>query len=268
MSKNDFHLKIAGPDVSPRSVDVDDLAEVIRSYRGALSSLAGSLSQLQKVEPEEITLGLVGVSGEEPDTDVLTLHGSDQCVVSARVLNTILADSKEQSLPSRTRQFLRRLWKATYNSGWDSCQFIGNGSGIGTATISREKELIPDHTVFRGMTVLYGQCTRVGGVAKRTARIKLVNGDFITVRLRTFSLAKQIGERLYQTIGLKGEATWSHGDNKLIEFMADSLTDFTDRNADNNRRTTMEAFKALAQAAGKRWEGVNPEEFVQEQRRD
>lgn len=266
MSKNDFFLKIKGPDVSPRSVDVDDLAEVIRSYRGALSSLVGATGPNRT--SEDVTLGLIGVSGDTENADVLTLYGSDECVDCAAVLNAVLTKSLEEKLPDVTRKHLRRLWKATYNNGWDSCEFIGNGSGIGTASIQRERELIPDKTVFRGMTVLYGECTRVGGVSKRTARIKLANGDFITVRLRTASLAKEIGKRLYQTIGLKGEATWNQGDNAMVEFMADALTGYTDRDVSGQRRTTVEAFKALAAAAGRRWEGVDPEEFVREQRRD
>ena len=45
-------------------------------------------------------------------------------------------------------------------------------------------------------------------------------------------------------------------------------TEYTDRDTPDHRRTTIEAFEALAAAAGKRWDGVDPEEFVREQRRD
>ena len=91
----------------------------------------------------------------------------------------------------------------------------------------------------------------------------------ITIRLKTQDLAKRLGERLYQTVGLRGEAIWSSGEKRTLEkFRADELTNYTDRDTPDRKRSIVESFEALAKAAGNRWDNVDPDEYIAEQRRD
>jgi hypothetical protein len=263
MAANEFLLQIVGQDVSPQSVDLDDLTVVIRGFIGALTSIAGAANN------DIILLALIDVSGRQLGRDILTLTGSEKSLDSARQLIRSLNAEKQDAIPSGARNNLREIWKTVFRNGWDACEFSGNGSNIGSASIARDKELFPEVGTFRGDTVLYGECVRAGGEGRRTATLKLLNGERLTVRLRTKELAKELGHRLYQTVGLQGEAIWQTANNQIVEFRADALTEYTDRDEGaTTPRTTTQAFRDLSEAAGNRWENVDPEEFVKEQRRD
>lgn len=122
-------------------------------------------------------------------------------------------------------------------------------------------------SVFRGLTVIYGTCIRAGGDCHESAQIKLLDGKHITIRLKSEDLAKEMGKRLYQVVGLYGEATWDSRSQEMTEFRADHLTEYSDRNSDGSERTFVQSLEALARAAGNRCDNIDPDAFVQEQRR-
>ena len=265
MADNEFLLRIIGDTVSLRSVDVDDLTTLIRGFRGALASVAQSDGK-----EDDVGLYLVGLAEERSkNSETLTLAGSPGSLTYATKLVSALSSGQSLLLPERSKKYLRSVWETIFSNGWDVCEFEGNGSHIGHAAISRERELFPSPLTLRGVTVLYGKCVRAGGESKRTAQLRLLDDSLITIRLKTQDLAKRLGERLYQTVGLRGEAIWSAGEKRMLEkFRADELTNYTDRDTPERKRSIVESFEALAKAAGTRWDNVDPDEFIAEQRRD
>lgn len=261
MADNEFILKIDGPDVSPRTVDIGDLADVLKAVRGAVVAIAASVD---KAEPN-VSFSLVNIGD---GSDELTLHCSPLIVRSARILTKALSTGRVASLPPASHSHLRALWKVTFDNGWDSCSFIGNGSAIGRGDVLSSVELFPDAALYRGYTTLYGRCYRSGGEKYKTAQLRLLDGSSITIQLKTQDLAEAIGKRHFQTVGLSGEAEWSVDGNKLVSFRAECLTEYSDRESDGKESTVIQSLEALAQAAGNRWDNVDPEEFVREQRRD
>ena len=264
MAANEFQLQIVGQDVTPQSVVVDDLTEVVRALSGALDAIASD----SKANEDDVLLALVGVEGA-PGRDKLTLFASRESLESARRLVRSLNAAKQESLPHKARSCLRKIWHVIYRNGWDACEFSSNGSDIGNARITRDNELFPEIGTFRGDTVIYGEVIRAGGEGRRTAKIRLLDGSWLTASLKTKELAQQLGERLYQTVGLKGEAIWQLEKKELQQFRADVLTEYTDRDdGASSPRSITQAFNDLSEAAGNRWDHVDPEEFVREQRRD
>jgi len=83
-------------------------------------------------------------------------------------------------------------------------------------------DAIPVRPRVRGETVIYGKVERVGGVEPKV-RLRLADGDGLSCRLSE-ALARQLGGRLYEEVGLKGTATWDAGDYALLYFHADELT--------------------------------------------
>lgn len=261
MAANEFQLKIIGADVTPATVDIGDLAEVLAAVRGAVVAIAENAGK----DESEVELGLVGIA---EGSNLLTLVGSPVSLRSTQELTTALASGTVDTLPKKSHPHLRKLWKLTFDNGWDECCFEGNGSHIGSGAIQSSVELFPDKTQYRGCTTLYGECLKAGGETKRSALLRLLDGSRITVRLKTKELAQALGQRLYQTVGLSGEGFWTVSENKLVAFRADSLASYTDRDCKDNQRTVLQALSALARAAGNRWENVDPDEFVHEQRRE
>lgn len=263
MATNEFLLRIIGDKVSLHSVDVEELFSLIRGFRGALAAYAAS-----DRKEDDVFLALVGLSDSTNNTDTLTLAGSPESLNYATKLVAALSSNRLDWIPERSRQHLKNVWDTIFSNGWDACEFEGNGSHIGHAVIRSERELFPAPLTLRGGTVLYGSCIRAGGESRRTAQLRLLDGSLITIRLKTQDLAKRLGERLYQTVGLRGEAIWSGPNRELAKFRADELTPYTDRDTPEHKRSIVESFEALAKAAGNRWDNVDPDEFIAEQRRD
>lgn len=79
---------------------------------------------------------------------------------------------------------------------------------------------------MRGTTSLYGMVIRVGGEEPPRARLRLLNGRTITCELahrKSWALAQILGARLYQVVGVRGEAVTSVADRSLISFRIDRL---------------------------------------------
>ncbi len=257
MGERQFELRIKGDGVSPETVDVGDLLDVIAGLRDALAETAG---------PDKDTgLFLIGI---EEGSDKL-LFEADQPMLEATKRITYALNSHDFSnVPVAAHRHLRQMWKAVFDNGWDSCEFNGNGSGIGNASIKLSNELFPEQKTIRGRTTVYGRCQRVGGEQKKSATIKLLDGTNKSVRLKSKELALQLGKRLYQTIGLEGEGIWNATTLELQEFRADTLSPFRDRSESGEQYTVNDSLKVLSEAAGNRWDNVNADEFVEELRRD
>lgn len=255
MPANTFQLKIEGPDVTPESVDIVDLVKVLLALRNAVEVISKS----DQGECGDVVLCLIGIA---EGSDLLTLSGSPIALRSTSRLTVAIANNRFETLPYASHQHLRAIWKATFDNGWTACRFLANGSQITPTEITEDRELFPDKKLFRGRTTVFGECVRVGGDGRKSATLKLLNGEKKTIRLKSKELAIELGHRLFQTVGLNGEAFWSIDGHQLEDFRADELTPFQDRDADVKERTIRQSIEALANAAGNRWDNVDPDEFV------
>ncbi len=246
-----------GDDVSPETVDVGDLLNVLSGLRGALAETAGSDS--------DTGLYLIGIA---EGSDSLLFEADQPMLDAATSITTALNQHDFSNVPLAAHRHLRKMWKAVFDNGWDFCELNGNGSGIGSAAITRSIELFPEQKTVFGRTTVFGVCQRVGGEQKKSATIKMINGVSKTVTLKTKELALQLGKRLYQTIGLEGEGIWNAATLELQEFRADTLSPFRDRSESGEHYTVSNSLKVLSEAAGTRWDNVNADEYVEGLRRD
>ncbi len=257
MGERQFELRIKGDDVSPETVDVGDLLAVLAGLRGALAETAGPNC--------DTGLFLIGI---EEGSDAL-LFEADRPMLDAGIRITNALNSADFSnVPLAAHRHLRLIWKTVFDNGWDSCEFTGNGSGIGRASITCSNELFPEQMTVRGRTTVYGVCQRVGGERKKSATLKMLNGVSKSVTLKTKELALQLGKRLYQTIGLEGEGIWNATTLELQDFRADTLSPFRDRSESGEQYTVNDSLKVLSDAAGTRWNNVDADKYVEELRRD
>jgi hypothetical protein len=80
--------------------------------------------------------------------------------------------------------------------------------------------------LLKGTTTLYGRLRRVGGDHPPRALLDLVTGESISCRVTNSRLAKQLAQRLYERIGVRGVAQWDARDMSLYEFRIESLLDY------------------------------------------
>lgn len=249
----EFGLDIQGENVSPSTVTVRDLFDVLKNLEEAIAITARETGARPD---DDLNLSLVSVSD---GSDELTLAVSDRMFRAAERVTNSLATGDYDRIPMRARPALWRLWKKAESTSW-AFRFRPDGNGIASAEISPTFELFRPAEVS-GRTVLYGKLDRFGGENRPTAGLILFSGEKVTVGLKDRDFAKQLEGYLFETIGLEGEAKWNTERWELSDFRADRLLEYT-------HVGVKEAFDVLAQAAGNRWDDIDPEEYVRTSRSD
>lgn len=77
-------------------------------------------------------------------------------------------------------------------------------------------------------TILYGVLIRIGGYTRPRAYMQFLDGQKLSVSIANRTLAIAMAARLYQSIGVRGVATYDKRDRKLISFHVQELLPYRD----------------------------------------
>ncbi len=72
-------------------------------------------------------------------------------------------------------------------------------------------------------------------------------------------LVKELGDRVYETVALEGEAVWDPETWELVDFRATRVLPYKPNDL-------LAAFRELAAATGGAWDGVDAAEYVRKAR--
>ena len=247
-----LQFTILGENVGPETVDILDLAELLREYRSALAETVRDAG----VPSEEIHVSVVSLrKGNSLVADVVadekTYRNSGRLI---QAVNT----GDPSGLPRRARLSLVRMGRKGKTRAWD----FGLGRDSESAIIRHDKEVF-ERAVIRGGTSLLVYIIRAGGEPKRTAKIRLPDNEEFTADVASRRTAEQLGNLLYQTVEVRGEARWTADDMKLIGFRIDRVGDYIERDSD-----PVGALNKLAEASHGFWNTVDPDEYIRELRGD
>ncbi len=142
------------------------------------------------------------------------------------------------------------------------------GDSTPLATLRHDVKPQFEEAGYLGLTTIFGICIRAGGDHRASAELKLFNERVIKVRLKSRSLAVEVGKRLYKTIGLEGEAEWSLDSNEILKFTATKLTPYNECRADGTEVTVLDAIRSLSEVSRPRWDNIDPEQFVRDLREE
>lgn len=260
---HEFVFEIEGENVSPQTVGLRNLLEILANFEAAVAVTAKSHALAGEAEAE---LHLVSVGD---GSDRLTFAATERAYRAASTITRAIATDDFESVPLVAHESLRRLSKCSRSTGWTfRLSTRRNGHAAGTRTLPEviEAAITPDKelmlpTEVTGATTLLARVDRVGGESSPTASVYLERGEKLTVELRDKVMAQSLGDRLFQVVSLDGIATWNYETWSIKRFVVQRIGEFEDTSA-------KEAFRALSEAAGNRWESVDPMEFVAELRRE
>lgn len=251
MSENqnihEFELTIEGEGVSPSTVGVHELVDVLASLAAVVSITAKS--QFQDVQPES-ELHLVKISEGSVG---LTFAATERMYQAAKVVTRAIAEDRFDKVPLSAHDALRKLSRRAKSFG--RCYRVSSKSnGMVEAAITPDKELLLP-TEVSGKTTLLAKIDRVGGENSPTAWVILERGEKLTVELKNKAMALALKEYLFKVVALEGDAVWNFESWEIKRFVVDRIGEFQDT-------PIREAFHLLSEAAGNRWENVDPEKFV------
>lgn len=98
-----------------------------------------------------------------------------------------------------------------------------------------------DDNVVRETTIFYGVLIRIGGYARPRAYIQFLDGQKLSCSVASRTLAIQLAARLYQSIGVRGTATYDEESKTLSSFHIEELLAYRDAS---------DAFKGLVEIVG------------------
>ncbi len=245
-----FRLVINGEGVTPATVPLEDLADILRALREAVLHAAVDAGESKS----RVFLSLTKI---EEGSDTLTITESQEASVgSGRILAAI--HSRDLSgIPARSRQSIRKIWSKAQRRDWT----IALNNGNQPAIIDPKNEF-PTPRFMRGNTTLCAEILRIGGTRPR-ALLKLPDGTKRTFPIVSKAVAETLSPKLYRVVSLNGEAAWAVGTWKIAEFKIMSAGEFDERRAD-----PVAAFDRMRQIAGGRWNKIDPDEYVRDQRSD
>ena len=247
--RRQFDIELHGPNVSPETVDVRNLCALISQFETALRA---ALPLDNAVTHSQALLSLVAVS---PGSDRLTFVPSPAGFAALSIIGAAVAAADFSELPLPAHDACAVVSKTVVAHDWT---LRITGAKIGQKQpieISKHRPVPtpPPPTIAEGNTTLYGILIRVGGDSPR-ATLKPAAGNPITVDL-THDQAKDLGRRLYEEVGLHGDARWNGDTHQLDSFTVRRVLTY-------EKTDILAAFQELAEAAEGRWDGIDAAKVV------
>jgi hypothetical protein len=139
-----------------------------------------------------------------------------------------------------------------------------NAFYVAPAVISYEYPVPkPTHVLTTsGSTTVWGNLIKVGGDHEPKAVIRLRNERLFTVKI-TRDIINEIQDQklIYKDLGFKGVATWRIENWAMESFRATSIVGYRPDAAN-----PVDSFRELSEASKRRWETIDPSEFVKQLR--
>jgi len=248
-----FKIRFAGGDVHPDTVPAHELAELLIATEQALTSVVAQ--ENPDVDTSELIVGLVNVKDESLGLEFATSRPALFERAFDRV--TVAVSSRRfDELPSRAIVGIQTI--ASFNHRRRCQAQIWDARRQSTAPVAVMDEdfasSIPERPKLRGETVLFGLVERVGGVEPKV-RLRISDKESISCHISE-ELAKRVGNRLYDEVGLRGQATWDGADFELLYFHAEELLSY-------RAGSLTQAFRALTEAVGGAYDSIGDvDEFV------
>jgi hypothetical protein len=252
MNASELELRIRGPELSPDTMRAGDLAKILMHLEAAV--VAAADLRTEDGEPEPVILGLRTVR----EGSAVFAFAVSPAVWDAwaGVLQTLARDGHAR-LKRTTQARLAELSKLFVTRGWTG-EFTGPGVPRVEVSASRPiPEPLP--ATITGRTTLTGTCVVVGGVEPRVQIKPTGGGKMVSVRA-TNDVVRELAQRLYGTVVLDGDATWDTDTGELLRFRLLSVLPTPKPGG------AVAAFRALREAYGAAWDGVDADEYVRRMR--
>jgi len=254
---NTFELKLEGKNLVPSELSVHELTDLLLAVERAVVKTAIHLQE--GLDEEQAVVSLVSIAAGS--TSLRFASALPATTTAFARIGQAISSRVYTDLPSHTIEALREI----YDYSLERQAVIGfysheNSHSTLLAEIRSDVDLnLPLINVVRGNTVVYGRLTRIGGNPPK-ARITQLNGEAISCFVSE-QLAKRIGNRLYEVIGLAGDAKWDADDYSLLNFKASEITPYEET-------PVKQAVKELRESAGLAWQDVKDVNgFIDELRR-
>jgi hypothetical protein len=248
----EFQLRFYGEGVSPTSIPVHELSEVLN----ALDSTIRSIVIDSDAHAEGMSLFLVQVTDESLGLRVVSNYAAKAALafslVSSAVQSQVYSGIPEKSI-TEFEKIIRFTQKHNCNGEING---FTNGTKTTLATITPETEIKREAEIkISGKTSIFAYVQWAGG---KTPRIHLMLPDerYLSCKAER-ELIKKL--RIYDWYSFDGDAEWDAVNDKLVSF---KVSDVTHR----DNPSSLKAFDQISQQFHHVFGDQSPEEFFNDMR--
>ena len=220
-----IEVHLAGADLLPSKINARDVGKLITAVEAMIAPLVVRENPALGLSEKEVIVGLAGVREGSYVLEFATPY--EQPVMRAfQDIATALNEQIFISLPQETVDALVEIRSVTRLYKTAAELWLQNGQLAKIAEINQHTEISYEPEAMQGTTTLYGTVIRVGGEKPPRAKIRFLNGIELTCNITqrdSLSVARALGQRLYDTVGLYGRARWTTPDMRLHDFVIESV---------------------------------------------
>ena len=232
-----IEVRIVEEDLQPGRMRSFELAEIIKSVEDAIASKV--VLDHPELSKDEIVIGLLSIGDGSLSLRFASPLEQEVAPAFLDIVEAIDTDDYA-ALPHSSLESLRTITSIARrrNSDFEFRSLVG--------PIHRKARITPSTVIratppLRGMTTIYGQVIRVGGRDPRLM-FETLAGEVVYCNIKR-SLAKQLGQSLYSTVGLIGRAEWDSTDLSLLSFGANEVIKY-------ERKSAVSTLQELASKVG------------------
>lgn len=258
-----IEVHLTGEDISPEKLSSRYIGGLIANIEEMLAPIIAENNPALKLDESDVTIGLSRIK-QGSYVMQFTSQYEKPLAAAMHMATSAIAAQDYSNIPDKSIKAMEDIRK-TIRKGFPHSEaefWEINGQGRRLAVIGPDTEFTrPERDTFSGFTTLYGYLTGIVGEDPPHVHVRLINGEkkrFDVTRKDNLRVARQIAERLYTKVGLRGEATWYVDDLSLKAFRVVELTDYSGASVG-------EAFAELRKTLGPHWDDVEDvEAFIAE----
>ena len=215
-----IEVRFAGEDVQPETVKAGDVAEMIQAVEKMVESSV--TRDHPEIKRDQVIVGFVEIQSTS-----LTLKFSsllpDVTMSAFQTIGDAIATNQFSQLPTSSLDGLDTIASFTRRRHCTTDFALLNGGRKVLVTMTPEIQ-ITRLPLLAGDTTIYGQVVRVGGREPRVM-VETVDGQTLYCDA-SVEIAKDLGERLYRTVGLFGLANWDAQTYTIEKFSIKGVTPY------------------------------------------
>lgn len=245
-----LEIRFSGGGILPENIRAGELAEILSSIEDMLTALV--TKEHPKLTKDDLLLGLVNIEGGSVHLQFSSQLPEITHPAFVKVTKSI-KNRDFATLPPATIKSINNISSFVRKKNCEAEFISKNGKAKVLATITPDVNISPPG-FLKGDTTLYGQIIRVGGRNPK-AMIETAEGVTVYCDMENEELARELGERLYMWVNVKGKATWDSLSLHLEDFRINEVEDFGG--------SAVQAFEELTQIAGNYFKDIeNVEGYV------
>lgn len=250
-----IEIRLVGEGIAPGLIRSKEVAEVITAVEEMIAAMVEH--ENPDVKADQILVGLSAVTGGSM-TLIFTPNMEALTVPAAEMVMGAIAAQQFDMLPHGSLAALRSLHSFTRQHQAVTEFRTLNGASVLLAEITPQTA-IPEPAYVTGVTTLYGDILRVGGSEPKVV-FRNVSDNELVYCSATREMTRQAATRLYERVGLRGEAAWDSETWELASFRIDEILDYEDVGI-------VQAFAELRESVGAYFDQIDDVDAFVEQLR-